>query len=204
MQGTGTGVPAPGCSELFDLDGGAGLFELRLDPVGLLAVDAFLDRVRSAVDEVLGLLEAKAGDRADDLDHLDLLAPGAREDDVERRLLLAAAVRSSPAPGGRRGNRDRSSSGDAPLLLDLVLQLDELENRHLPEVVENRVNRTGCHQLSSFVSSAASSVSPFSAVSSALGCSVAASAVAAGSSSDVSSLTGSSCVASAATGSSAV
>src|SRR3954467_13981975 len=45
---------------LLQLDGGAGLFELRLDRVGFLLVHALLDRLRSRVDEVLGLLEAQA------------------------------------------------------------------------------------------------------------------------------------------------
>src|SRR5262249_45217291 len=57
---------------LLELDGGAGLLELRLDRVGLLLVHALLDGVGRPVDEVLGLLEAEAGDRAHDLDHLDL------------------------------------------------------------------------------------------------------------------------------------
>src|SRR5262245_13837560 len=60
-------------AELLDLDRGARLFELRLDLVGLLLGHALLDGVRRAVDEVLGLLQAQARDRPDDLDHLDLL-----------------------------------------------------------------------------------------------------------------------------------
>src|SRR5207247_6863120 len=75
-------------AELLDLDRGAGFLELRLDRVGLVLGDAFLDSLRSRVHEVLRLLQAQAGDRADDLDHLDLLLAGIREDDVERRLLL--------------------------------------------------------------------------------------------------------------------
>src|SRR5919109_17664 len=98
---------------LLELDGGAGLFELRLDLVGLFLRRAFLDRVRRAVDEVLGLLQAQARDRADDLDHLDLLVAGAGEHDVERGLLL----RSRPVAAGSRStargrNRDRSGSAD--------------------------------------------------------------------------------------------
>src|SRR6185436_5329892 len=60
-------------SELLDLDGGAGLLEIGLELVGLLALDALLDGLRSLVDERLGLLETEAGRRADDLDDLDLL-----------------------------------------------------------------------------------------------------------------------------------
>src|SRR5215207_8023509 len=58
---------------LLDLDGGAGLLELVLELVGLLALDALLDGLGRLVDERLGLLETEAGGRADDLDDLDLL-----------------------------------------------------------------------------------------------------------------------------------
>src|SRR5688572_16427524 len=94
---------------LLDLDRGARLLELRLDRVGLLAGDALLDGLRCAVDEVLRLLQPEAGDRADDLDHADLLLARRGQDDVERRLLLGGG----PAVGARRrtrsGDRDRRS-----------------------------------------------------------------------------------------------
>src|SRR4051812_30845370 len=84
--------PVTECREaverLFDLDEAAGLFEVGLELLGLVAVDALLDGLRGLVDERLGLLEAQAGGGADDLDDLDLLVAGAGEDDVERRLLL--------------------------------------------------------------------------------------------------------------------
>src|SRR6266498_390818 len=88
--------------ELLQLDGGAGLFELALDRVGLFLGDAFLDRVGRAVDEVLRLLEAEARHRADDLDHLDLLAAGLGEHDVEGGLLLRyrCSCSSSESPDG--------------------------------------------------------------------------------------------------------
>src|SRR3954469_23835631 len=95
----GAAVPPPRVrasrrSELLDLDGGAGLLELALELVGLLALDALLDGLRGLVDERLGLLEAQAGGRADDLDDLDLLVAGAGQDDVDRGrdLLLGAAA----------------------------------------------------------------------------------------------------------------
>src|SRR6185437_8360459 len=46
----------------------ASLLKLGLDLVSLFLVDAFLDVLRSALDEVLGFLQAKAGDGADFLD----------------------------------------------------------------------------------------------------------------------------------------
>ena len=58
---------------LLELDGPAGLLELALELLALLAVDALLDRLGGLVHERLRLLEAKAGGGTDDLDHLDLL-----------------------------------------------------------------------------------------------------------------------------------
>src|SRR6185437_1231119 len=74
---------APCCRGLLlELDRRARFLELRLDRVRLLFVHALLHGVGRAVDEVLGLLEAEARDRADDLDHLDLLAACGCEDDI--------------------------------------------------------------------------------------------------------------------------
>lgn len=71
--------------ELLEFDGTAGLFDLGLELLGLVALDAFLDGLRSLVDEGLRLLEAEAGGGADDLDDADLLVAGTREDDVDGR-----------------------------------------------------------------------------------------------------------------------
>src|SRR5207244_1590805 len=100
---------------LLELDRGAGLFELRLDRVRLVLGDALLDRLGSRVDEVLGLLEAEPGDRADDLDHLDLLGTRPGEDDVERRLLLRLGARIATGDSATRGDRDRSGSNRASI-----------------------------------------------------------------------------------------
>jgi hypothetical protein len=48
---------------LLQLDGSAGFLDLLLDLLGLVLVDAFLDRLWSAFDQRLRLAEAKAGDR---------------------------------------------------------------------------------------------------------------------------------------------
>src|SRR5207244_8359676 len=104
---------------LVDLDGRPRFLELGLDRVGLVLGNPLLDRLRSRVHEVLRLLKAETGDRPDDLDHLDLLATGSGEDDVERRLLLRCGAVATRSRGARRGNRDRSGGGDAPLVLDL-------------------------------------------------------------------------------------
>src|SRR5439155_8324689 len=100
---------------LFELDGAAGILDLLLDLLGLVLVDAFLDRLRRALDQRLRLAEAKAGDHADFLDHVDLLAAVAGEDDVELGLLFSGRSGSS---GGGRSSRNGGSGGNAPLLFE--------------------------------------------------------------------------------------
>ena len=51
---------------------------------------------------------------------------------------VAAAAAAAPADGG--GDCNRSGGGDAPLLFDLVLELDQLEDGHGPELLEDGVN----------------------------------------------------------------
>src|SRR5205085_8022643 len=98
---------------LLQLDGAAGILDLLLDLLGLFLVDAFLDGLRSALDQRLGFAQAEPGDRADFLDHVDLLAAVAGEDDVELGLLLFGRS-GSAAAGSRAGNRNRSGGGNAP------------------------------------------------------------------------------------------
>src|SRR6185312_835968 len=73
---------------LLDLDLRALLLEGGLDLLGLLAGDAFLDRLGERVDHVLGLLEAETGELADHLDDRDLVRPDLGEDRAELGLLL--------------------------------------------------------------------------------------------------------------------
>src|SRR4029077_1230123 len=124
-------------------------------------------------------------DRADDLDHLDLLTASRSENDVERRLLLcgsgAVARSRSSGDGHRRCRRD------APLLLELVLQVDELEDGHPAQRLDELVRvRFGCHYCSSpsgdsCSGSAAGSSSVCSGSASAAGSSAAGSSAAASS-----------------------
>src|SRR5215203_1782559 len=181
---------------LLELDRGAGLFELRLDLVGLFLSDPFLDRVRRAVDEVLGLLQAEARECADDLDHLDLLTARLVEDDVEGRLLLG---RRGPVASGRSScDCHRRGRGDAPLLLELVLEIDELEDGHAAQRLDELVGvRLRCHHCSSpsWVSWGSSAAGPSAAGSSGAGSS------AAGSPAEASSAAGPSAAGSSAAGS---
>ena len=100
----------PGASAerlLLDGDRGASSLELGLGVLGGFLVDLLEQRLGGAVDEILGLLEAQAGDDlADDLDDADLLLAGTLEDDVELRLLLGGL-----GGGGGAGRRRRRRPG---------------------------------------------------------------------------------------------
>src|SRR5512134_2069981 len=98
LAGVGSPVLAPSRERLLDLDLGADLFELLLDRGRLLLGDTLLHDLGGSVHEVLGLLEAEAGDLAHDLDHVDLLVARAHEVNRELGLLLGRRGR----PGGRR------------------------------------------------------------------------------------------------------
>src|SRR6476661_6577185 len=128
VPGTAARYQVPASVEaLLQFYRGARFFQLRLDLVGFLLRGALLDRLRGRVDEVLRL----------------------GEDDVEGRLLLGRGAVAA-CRGAGRCDRDRSGGRDAPLLLDLVLELDQLEDGHLPQLVEDLVDR---HYSSSVLSS---------------------------------------------------
>src|SRR3989449_8291139 len=79
-------VSPPPC--LLQFDDRALCFELLFDLFGFLLGHAFLHRAGRAFHQVLGLLQAQAGDRPDFLDDLNLLLPATLEDDRELGLLL--------------------------------------------------------------------------------------------------------------------
>src|SRR6266508_150676 len=136
---------------LLEGDGGAGALDLLLGLRGRLLGDLLQDALRGTVDQVLGLLEAQAGQRSHLLDDLDLLVTGSLEDDVELVLLLGG--RGLTGTGTRCGNRgDRGRGGDVEGLLELLDELRELEQRHLLERVEQVVARQLRHDASYFLS----------------------------------------------------
>src|SRR6187200_1316910 len=111
---------------LLELDGSAGFLDLLLDLLGFVLVDAFLDGLRSAFDERLGFAQAQAGDGADFLDDVDLLATVAGEDHVELGLLFGS--RASSGSGGRAGDGDGSGGRNAPLLFEQLRKLSGFED----------------------------------------------------------------------------
>ena len=108
---------------LLDLDLGAGLLELLGDLLGLVLGDGFLDLLGSAVDHVLGVLEAKTGNRANLLDDGDLVGTSGLQDDVELGLLFSGGSTSA-----RSGNGDGGSGGNAPRLFESLNELVDFEN----------------------------------------------------------------------------
>src|SRR5437870_8949496 len=83
---------------LLQFDGRALRFELLLDFLGFLLGHAFLHGAGRALHQVLGLLQAQAGDRPDLLDDLNLLLPTTLEDDGKLGLLLRRRGRGRPPP----------------------------------------------------------------------------------------------------------
>ena len=70
---------------------------------GIGLVHAFLHRLRRAFDQVLGFLEAQAGDRAHFLDDFDLLVAGGREWTVNSVFSSAAAAGAAAAAATATG-----------------------------------------------------------------------------------------------------
>src|SRR3954447_21176208 len=120
---------------LLDVDRRALVLELALGVVGHVLADPLQHRSRRALDEVLGLLETEARDRADRLDDVDLLVADGGEDHIELGLLLGGLSRA--ATTGRlhhdgRGGRGRDVEG----LLELLDEVGQLEEGHLLEALE--------------------------------------------------------------------
>jgi hypothetical protein len=118
---------------LLELDLGAGLLKLSLDLLGFVLVHAFLDRLRRALDEVLGFLQAEARDGPDFLDDFNLLLASGQQDD--RELGLFFSRRSSGS--GRTGHRDGGGGGYAPLFFKQLCEFGSFEHGEAREVVYN-------------------------------------------------------------------
>ena len=88
--------------ELFQLDRCAGFGKLGLDLFGFVLRNAFLERFRSAVDQVLRFLEAEARDDfANDLDDRDLVASSAAAappSPAGAAIIIGAAAAAAETP----------------------------------------------------------------------------------------------------------
>jgi hypothetical protein len=123
------------------------LFQLGLDRRGLVLRNAGLHRLRRAVDEILRFLEAQAGDLADHLDDLDLLAAGVLQQDVELGLLFRGRSRRRAATTrGRSAHRGRGDR-HVELRFEGIDQLGELEDGLVADRFEDLVVRHGRRHL---------------------------------------------------------
>src|SRR5215471_2486893 len=116
---------------LLDGDGGAGALQGRPRLVRALLVDLLQHRLGRAVHQVLGLLQAQAGQAAHLLDDLDLLVARSLEDDVELVLLLG--LLGLGAAGRAGGHRDGRGRLHVERLLELLDELGQLQEGHLLE-----------------------------------------------------------------------
>src|SRR5208337_328781 len=122
----------PACS-LLELNLGADLLQSGLDLLGLVLGDAFLDGLRRAFDQILGLLEAERGDRADFLDDLDLLVADGGQDDGELGLLFDRS-----GGGGRSGGHRHGGGGrNAPFGLEQLGELGGFKNGQTRQFVDD-------------------------------------------------------------------
>ena len=97
-----------GKTVLLDDDLCAGSFELFLGSLCGVLGNLLEDGLRSALDEILGFLQAEAGnDLTDDLDDLDLLVASRLEDDVELVLLFSSFCAGKPVRLQRRRRREQ-------------------------------------------------------------------------------------------------
>src|SRR5207247_11094989 len=91
-------------SRLLQFHLGAGVFQLLLGGLGVGLGNAFLDGLRSAVDQVLGFLQAQAGDFAHGLDDGHLVGAGFQQLHGELGLLFDGRSGSTATAGGRSGH----------------------------------------------------------------------------------------------------
>src|SRR6266536_2526376 len=95
-------IPEPGeKAQLLDLDLCADVLEFLFDVGGLFLGDPLLQDSRRAVDQILGFLQAEAGDFPDALDRLDLVA-GRQQMHRELGLLLLDRSRRRARRRARR------------------------------------------------------------------------------------------------------
>ena len=99
-------------SKLLDLDLCASFLELGSDLLGFVLGDAFLEVLRSAVDEFLCFLQAQAGQSTDDLDDSDLVGASSLQNDVELSLFFLSGSSTGSGSGDSSG-----SGGNAEFFL---------------------------------------------------------------------------------------
>ena len=103
---------------------GASFLQLCNHLLGIFLGNAFLQGLGAVVNQILSVLQAQAGNSADNLDDVQLGSAGILQDDVELGLLLSS-LSSSTSSGSSNSS---SSGGYAENLLQSVNQLGQLQN----------------------------------------------------------------------------
>ena len=111
---------------LLEFDLSAGSFELLLEVFSFSLGSAFLNSLGSAFDEVLGFLQAEAGDFTNSLNNGDLVRADFRQNDVEFGLLFSS--RGSSATSSRSNCNSGSSSGNTELFFHHLDEFADFEN----------------------------------------------------------------------------
>ena len=125
---------------LLDLDLCASFLEFGSDLLGLVLGDAFLEVLRSAIDEFLGFLQAQAGQSTDNLDDSNLVGASSLQNDVELSLLFL-----SGSSTGSGSSDSSGSGGNAEFLFQSMNQLSQLKNGEGLNLFDHSSNHFGCH-----------------------------------------------------------
>src|ERR1700733_7658824 len=107
LETTSKPVPPPSQRSLLNLDCCPSLGELLLDRLGFVFSDALFDRLRSAIDQVLGFLQTKTRNLAYRLDYVDLIGANFLEDNGELGLLFRRGPAARRRTAARHHHRGR-------------------------------------------------------------------------------------------------
>src|SRR6267142_2762931 len=115
---------------LLNFDCCAGFGKFLLDVFCFVFGYAFLDRLRSAFDQILGLFQAKACDFTNSFNDTDLVTANRRKDDIEFRLLFSGSRCAGTPRRGRAGNSNRGCGcADAERFFQPFDELRSFEQR---------------------------------------------------------------------------
>ena len=112
--------------KLLNFDFRTGFFKDVLDFSRFFFANAFLNSLRRAFNEILGFFQAKTGDRANFLDHVDLVSAAILKNDRELGLFFSCSSSSR-----HRGSCHGGRSTNAKLGLEFFYELSSLEQREI-------------------------------------------------------------------------
>ncbi|OIQ79544.1 hypothetical protein GALL_387200 [mine drainage metagenome] len=120
---------------LLDFSSCAGFDQLLGSSIGISLGYAFLDSLGSCINQILGFLQAQAGQFAHGLDHVYLVVADTGQDDVELGLLFSGC--SGTACSSRCGHGNSGGSGYAELFFHILDQCGKIQHGHCCNCVKN-------------------------------------------------------------------